>query len=39
MPLNIDAKIEGEMTCGFKNNMKNLANFHQNMFESPKIWN
>ena len=38
MPPNIDAKFEGEMTCAFKNGMKNLASFHQNMFESLKIW-
>ena len=37
MPLNIDAKFERKMTCAFKNDMKNLANFHQNMFESLKI--
>ena len=24
----IDAKFEGKLTCDFKNNMKNLANFH-----------
>ena len=37
MALNIDAKFEAGMTCAFKNDMKNLANFHQNMFESLKI--
>ena len=25
--LNIDAKFDGKLTCAFKNNMKNLANF------------
>ena len=37
MTLNIDATFEGKLTCAFKNDMKNLANFHQNMFESLKI--
>ena len=27
MALNIDAKFEGKLTCAFKNDMKNLANF------------
>ena len=35
--LNIDAKFEGKMTCAFKNDMRNLANFHQSMFGSLKI--
>ena len=38
MILNIDAKFEGKVTCTFKNNMRNLANFHQSMFDSLKIW-
>ena len=25
----IDAKFEGKLTCTFKNDMKNLANFHR----------
>ena len=37
MALNIDAKFEEKMTCAFKNDMRNLANFHQSMFESLKI--
>ena len=37
MALNIDAKFEGKLTCAFKNDMRNLANFHQSMFESLKI--
>ena len=37
MALNIDAKFEGKMTFAFKNDMRNLANFHQSMFESLKI--
>ena len=27
MPLNIDAKFSRKLTCAFKNDMKNLANF------------
>ena len=37
MTLNIDAKFEGKMTCTFKNDMSNLANFYQRIFESLKI--
>ena len=37
MELNIDAKFEAKMTCAFKNDMRNLAHFHQSMFESLKI--
>ena len=29
MALNIDAKFEGKLTCAFKNDMKNLTNFHK----------
>ena len=29
MALNIDAKFEGKLTCAFKNDMENLANFHR----------
>ena len=25
----IDAKFEGKLTCVFKNDMRNLANFHR----------
>ena len=39
MALNIDATFEGKLTCAFKNDMRNLANFHQSMFESLKIGN
>ena len=28
MALRIDAKFEGKLTCAFKNDMNNLANFH-----------
>ena len=33
----IDTKFEGKLTCASKNDMKNLANFHQSTFESLKI--
>ena len=29
MALKIDAEFEGKLTCAFKNDMKNLANFHR----------
>ena len=37
MALNTDAKFEGKVTCAIKNDMRNLANFHQSMFGSLKI--
>ena len=37
MELNIDAKFEGKRTCAFKNDMRNLAHFHQSMFGSLKL--
>ena len=37
MVLNTDAKFEEKITSAFKNDMKNLANFHQSTFESQKI--
>ena len=37
MVLNIDATFEGNLICTFKNDMRNLANFHQSMFKS-KNW-
>ena len=37
MALNTDAKFEGKMTCTIKNDMRNLANFHESMFGSLKI--
>ena len=37
MALNIDATFEGKLTCAFKNDMRNSANFHQSMFESLNI--
>ena len=39
MALNNDAKLEGKLTCAFKNDMRNLEKFeHQSMFESLKVW-
>ena len=29
MALKIDTKFEGKLTCASKNDMRNLANFHQ----------
>ena len=29
MALNIDGKLEGKLTCAFKNEMRNLANFNR----------
>ena len=37
LALNIDATFEGKLTCAFKIDMRNLANFHQSMFGSLKI--
>ena len=37
MALNSDAKFEGKLTHAFKNDMRNLANFHQSTFERLKI--
>ena len=37
MTLNIDATFEGKLTCAFKNDIRNLANFHQSRFKSLKI--
>ena len=31
MTLKSGAKFEKKLTCGFENDMKNLANFHQSM--------
>ena len=37
MALNIDTTFEEKLTCAFKNDMRNLANFHQSMSESLKM--
>ena len=34
MALNIDAKFEGKLTLAFKNDMRNLVNFHQSTRKS-----
>ena len=34
MVLNIDAKFKGKLTCASKNDIKNLANFHQSTRKS-----
>ena len=33
----VDEIFEGKLTYAFKNDIRNLANFHQSMFESLKI--
>ena len=37
MALNTGAKFEGKLTCVCKNDIRNLANFHQSMLESLKM--
>ena len=37
MALNIDAKFEGKLTCACKNDIRNLANFHQSTLGSLKM--
>ena len=37
MALNIDVTFERKLNCAFKNEMRNLVNFHQSMFGSLKI--
>ena len=37
MALNTDATSAGKLTCAFKTDMRNVANFHQSMLESLKI--
>ena len=38
MALNINAKFEGKLSCGSKNDRRNLVSFHQSTFESLKTW-
>ena len=38
MTLKSDAKFEEKLTCGLENDMRNLANFHQNTQKSQN-WN
>ena len=37
MALSFDTKFEAKLTCAFKNDLSNLANFYQSTFESLKI--
>ena len=37
MVLNIDATFDGKVTCSFKNDMRNLANFYHKMLGNLKI--
>ena len=37
MALNIDVKFEEKLTCVFKNDIRNLATFHQSSFKGFKI--
>ena len=37
MAPNIDAKFGGKLTCAFKNDIRNLADFDQSMFEGLKL--
>ena len=37
MALKVGAKFEEKLACAFKNDIMNLANFPQSMFESLKI--
>ena len=37
MELVIDARFDRKLTCSFKNDTRNLANFHHSTFESLKI--
>ena len=38
MTLKSDMKFEEKLTCGLENDMRNLANFHQNTQKSQN-WN
>ena len=37
MALKIDTKFEGKLTGASKNDLRNLANFYQSMFQSLNI--
>ena len=37
MTLECEEKFDEKLTCGLENDLRNLANVHQNMFESLKI--
>ena len=38
MTLESDAKFEGKLTFAFKNDMKNLRNFHQSNWKSQNLY-
>ena len=38
MALKIDTKFEEKLTCASKNDMRNLANFHQSTSRSQQNW-
>ena len=38
MVLNIDAKIDGKLTCAFKNDTRDLESFHQSTRKAQN-WN
>ena len=37
MTLNTGVKFEGKLTCTFKSDMRNFADFHQSVFESLNV--
>ena len=37
MAVNIDAKFEGKLICSFKNDMRNIASFHQCTEKSQNV--
>ena len=37
MTLECEEKFDEKLTCGLENDLRNLANVYQNMFESLKI--
>ena len=37
MTLKGDAKFKGKLTCGLKNNIRNLVNFHVNSKKSEEL--
>ena len=37
MALNIDATSEGKLTCGFKNDLRNLTNFDPSTRKSQNL--
>ena len=37
MTLKDDAKFKGKLTCGLKNNIRNLVNFHERSWKSDNF--